>query len=235
MSFALPGQPIGLWIDPVFRSGPEHMALDEALLSVPSDGLRLRFYRWKTPEITIGVFVRAGGVACRGGPVTRRWTGGGVVEHGDDLTFSLAISATQLRSEIRAADCYQWIHESLARALQASGFADAEAEPTAPPSAPEDAGRCFAAPVAWDVIDRSTRTKIAGGAQRRSRAGLLHQGSVRLPPPWNAIDHPWIARFAETLAPGAKIAPFSPAAETFALAEKLRETRYAHPDWLARR
>jgi lipoate-protein ligase A len=236
--------PISLWRDLDFRPGSEHMALDEAMLAAVGcdsgrkaahDGVLLRFYRWKEPEITIGVFVPVATVADRTCPITRRWTGGGVVEHGTDLTFSLAIPAIRLAPENRAADYYRWIHESLAGALQESGLAEAVAEQSALPASPETAGFCFSAPVAWDVMDRSTGAKIAGGAQRRSRAGLLHQGSVRLPTPWNAIDHPWITRFAEKLAPGTMVESFSPGPEFFAAADKLRIERYAHPDWLARR
>ncbi|MGE9268270.1 MAG: hypothetical protein ACQKBY_09245, partial [Verrucomicrobiales bacterium] len=40
-----------------------------------------------------------------------------------------------------------------------------------------DSAACFEKPVCWDVLGPNGE-KLAGAAQRRSRAGFLHQGSV---------------------------------------------------------
>lgn len=211
------------------------MALDEAMLEILTEPI-IRFYRWPRREITIGVFAPCSAVADRSEPVTRRWTGGGVVEHGDDLTFSLVIPRPCLNPLARAADLYRGIHEAIALALRDAGLAEARAVPVLD-SAPDRPGFCFSAPVAWDVMCETTGTKLGGGAQRHSRAGLLHQGSLLLPEPWISLEHPWIAEFVANLSgvsPGA--APSREMIDTLkSRADRLERERYALPEWRNRR
>lgn len=185
--------------------------MDESLLRTAASPL-IRFYRWASPAITIGYFVPEGPVAAAhpGVEIARRRTGGGIVEHGEDLTFALAVPRAAALDDSRfapllkasAAVRYRWIHERLAAALRSSGI-EAEvagAEKRDPKKEKTGAGRCFSGPVVSDVIDPATGRKIAGGAQRRSREGWLHQGSVRLAPPHNRIDAGWTRVFCEEMA-----------------------------------
>src|SRR4029077_13674801 len=69
-----------------------NMALDEALLekaAMPA----LRFYRWGRPAISFGYFGKFDDAARAGVgyELVRRWTGGGIVLHGNDLTYSLVL------------------------------------------------------------------------------------------------------------------------------------------------
>ncbi|MGA7275603.1 MAG: hypothetical protein WBX14_12220, partial [Candidatus Udaeobacter sp.] len=78
---------LNVYHDGAAHSAAMNMAIDEALLdyaAVPS----IRFYRWHSPALSFGYFGEFAHVACYAGErdLVRRWTGGGIVFHGDDLT-----------------------------------------------------------------------------------------------------------------------------------------------------
>ena len=151
-----------------------NMAVDEALLT-RGEGPVLRVYRWDRPAVSFGYFLpfSAAENVAQGRPVVRRWTGGGIVEHGQDFTWSLIVPASHPASRARPVESYGAIHAALAVALRDSGIVvrQAGAEIPAP-----TAGMCMSAPAPGDLLlaDR----KIAGAGQRRCRHGLLHQGSI---------------------------------------------------------
>jgi len=162
---------LSLWIDPVPRDGPSQMACDEVLLQMAA-GAVLRVFRWSAPWVSIGYFPPWQETAGTELPVCRRWTGGGVVVHREDFTFALAAPRTESWARLRPEESYRVVHAALAGALRAAGYAAAVSE-AATPGGPA----CFAGPVRYDVVDGGR--KIAGGAQRRTKRGLLHQGSVQ--------------------------------------------------------
>lgn len=188
-------------------SAAGQMAIDQSLLDSATRPA-IRFYQWREPAVTIGYFVsdKDLDVNYPGLEIARRRTGGGIVEHGDDVTFAIAVprAAAAKNSRIEqllaapAPDRYRWIHDRLVTALNACGIRATVADPENLDSQ-ADLARCFAGPVLSDVIDPETGKKIAGGAQRRSREGWLHQGSVRLDAPDNVIDAPWTAAFCKEL------------------------------------
>ena len=76
------------------HSAPLNMALDEVLLGDICEPL-LRIYRWEGAAVSFGYFGRYAPVAAAwpGRALVRRMTGGGVVPHGSDLTYSLIVPA----------------------------------------------------------------------------------------------------------------------------------------------
>src|SRR6267143_1541655 len=160
--------------DSVPRSAPLNMAVDEALLEI-ADAPTLRFYRWRGPALSFGYFGSYADVAdqCGDREIVRRWTGGGIVPHGDDLTYSVIIPASHPFFARSSLVIYSDLHDAIRGALQASGI-NATLADSASPRVSEN---CFANAVRADVI--SEGRKIAGAAHRRSRAGLLHQGSIQ--------------------------------------------------------
>lgn len=164
---------LAVWIDPVPRDGPGQMACDEALLQM-TDVAVLRVFRWSKPWISLGYFTpwQEAAAARTDLPVCRRWTGGGVVVHENDFTFALTAPRSEAWARLRPEESYRVVHAALAGALRQAGHAatmfDGEARGGA---------ACFAGPVRYDVIDGAR--KIAGGAQRRTKRGLLHQGSIQ--------------------------------------------------------
>lgn len=161
-----------VWHDSVPRSGPENMRLDRELLKLGRPVLR--FYDWEGAWASYGYFQSEDETRAEFGVdvnLVRRWTGGGMVDHRADQTYTLAIPP-ELAKQWPRAESYRLIHEALVKCLNTNGI---KAE-LAGWGAEEESGACFKKPVCWDVM--SNGQKIAGAAQRRTRDGLLHQGSV---------------------------------------------------------
>lgn len=165
----------------------EHMALDEiTVLSRPAE-TTLRFYHWTSgPAVTFGyaqplravqALVNARGKTFQ---LTRRPTGGGVVFHEDDLTFSLVFVAPG-----RPAEIYARFHALIQQELrqvspQTFGLEGAVSKERYRPATTAGASACFTNPVANDLL-ADNGTKILGGALRRFGNTVLYQGSLQLP------------------------------------------------------
>lgn len=162
--------------DTAFRSAPLNMAVDEALLEISATPT-LRFYGWERPSLSFGYFGRLEDAIRIGAEreLVRRWTGGGIVLHGEDLTYSLVLPLTHNDPARSPRKIYGDIHAAIRDVLVHDGVA-ARLATFAPPKTSE---ACFGNPVFADVL--VDNEKIAGAAQRRTRAGLLQQGSVQYP------------------------------------------------------
>jgi lipoate-protein ligase A len=149
-----------------------NMAIDEVLLHTACAPL-LRLYGWRQPAVSFGYFGMASRVLplCDGREPVRRWTGGGVVPHGDDVTYSLIVPSAAAFFRAAPLASYRAIHARIAALIP-----DATIVETA--ATENGSGFCFAAPSRHDVTCGGR--KIAGAAQRRTRHGLLHQGSVQV-------------------------------------------------------
>lgn len=175
-----------LWIDDEARAGPANMAVDEWLLR-HRDCACLRVYRWHPGWASRGYFV-AGDEAQRllpGRQWVRRWTGGGVVDHAADWTYTLVVPRGEALTELRGGGSYRVVHAALAEALAGAGLVTG----LAAASGVARGGVCFERAVEFDLLGSDGR-KLAGAGQRRTREGLLHQGSVaglRWPGPADAL------------------------------------------------
>ncbi len=169
-----------LWIDDVERAGPDNMERDQRMLelvSVPT----LRVYRWQPHWASYGYFGDESAATQALGQVrnwVRRPTGGGVVDHHEDWTYTLAIPAGHTWAQQRGSESYRDIHTALCAALNLEGVGEFSLLTQQQSAA---ALSCFTAPVTFDVVS-ATGEKWAGAGQRRYRHGLLHQGSVRQRP-----------------------------------------------------
>src|SRR5580700_6663244 len=161
--------------DPAFN-----MALDEALLENASRLGKpvLRFYGWTEPAATFGYFQKFADVerATQLRPLIRRPTGGGMVPHDADWTYSAVFPPNHEWHALKAEESYRRIHDWLRLAF-AELNVETELAPAAKKSLP---GQCFAGHEKFDLLWQGK--KIAGVAQRRNRLGLLIQGSVQPPP-----------------------------------------------------
>jgi lipoate-protein ligase A len=156
------------------RSAALNMAVDEALLSESSVPI-LRFYRWRRPSLSFGYFGVYADVASQSTEreIVRRWTGGGIVPHGEDLTYSVIIPRTNSFFARSSPEIYAVVHDAIRRALDANQIRASLMDRPAPRISDD----CFANAVRADLM--SDGRKIAGAAHRRARTGLLHQGSIQ--------------------------------------------------------
>jgi len=218
------------------RSAALNMAIDEALLEVatiPS----IRFYGWHSPALSFGYFGRFADVGdyAAGRDLVRRWTGGGIVFHGDDLTYSIVIPAGDPVFGESSMSIYEKIHSALRNALATNGGgvelaamgrnAALRRPRTAQRAVPTNI--CFANPVEADVIIGAR--KVAGAAQRRTRAGLLQQGSIQGVDLGNGLAE----RFAKELSHNRETRSLRDTVQN--RAEEIAARKYATEDWLRKR
>src|SRR5262245_66240639 len=103
----------------LLQSGPcppaFNMAVDEALLEAMPRLQEpvLRFYGWTEPAASFGYFQKFSEVerATLLRPLVRRPTGGGLVPHETDWTYSLVFPTGNDRYALRAEQSYQRAHE----------------------------------------------------------------------------------------------------------------------------
>lgn len=155
------------------------MATDEYLLTwVGESGIpAMRFYAWDREAVSFGYFQAYSDIASWTPirPLVRRPTGGGLVSHVEDWTYSVAIPNTHDWYKLKACESYCRIHRWLNQALNQLEI---------PSTLTENAiltgpGQCFMGAEKNDILLNGF--KIAGAAQRRTRDGLLIQGSVQIP------------------------------------------------------
>ena len=166
-----------VWEDPVARSGPENMAMDEALLEGLGEEVVLRIYGWEGAWVSLGYFQKLEEArrvfAGEEVEFVRRMTGGGMVDHREDVTYTLLVPRGHGLAEARGEESYRVIHGAVVEALRRAGVAARMVS--------EDGGgespACFEKAVAWDVVGADGR-KMAGAGQKRGKTGLMHQGSV---------------------------------------------------------
>jgi len=206
-----------------------NMAVDEVLL-IHAERPILRVYEWACPAVTFGYFERwetvSGNNPQQRWELVRRWTGGGVVEHGADWTYSVIVPRGHPFARLTAGESYRLLHECLVTALRRAecNAENAESRITlAPTAAEKGSNACFENPARHDVL--ADGRKIAGAAQRRSRFGLLHQGSVQ------NVSVP--GGFAGKLAAGmaGAVAQRALSAAERREAEALAAAKYATAEW----
>jgi lipoate-protein ligase A len=211
-----------------------NMALDEALLESMSRLGRpvLRFYDWTEPAATFGYFQKYADVerATHLSPLIRRPTGGGIVPHNADWTYSLVFPPGHEWHLLKAEESYrrahEWIQASFAKLKVATGLA-----PNARKTGP---GQCFAGHEKFDLLWEGR--KIAGAAQRRNKLGLLIQGSVQPPPiPLARTDWQKAMCAVGRLELGIEWLEFEPEDTLRKQAELLARQKYSQPAFIRKR
>ena len=218
------------------HSAAMNMAIDEALLE-PAAVPTIRFYRWRSPALSFGYFGKFSDVAIYAAErdLVRRWTGGGIVFHGDDLTYSIVIPASDPVFDESSIVIYEKIHRALCGALVKTGQraviaggGDPGDFSAATRAAVNASGyNCFANPVRADVM--MDGRKIAGAAQRRTRRGLLQQGSIQ----GFAMKTDLAQKFAQALS--ANCSEFEANEEIFRRAREFAQQKYGTESWQRRR
>ena len=220
--------------DAVPHSAAMNMAIDEALMET-AVGPTIRFYRWRSPALSFGYFGKFSDVAICAAErdLVRRWTGGGIVFHGNDLTYAIVIPASDPVFDESSIAIYEKIHRALADALNGVGERAVVAGGVDPDGitlskhAAASGYNCFANPVRADVMMNGR--KIAGAAQRRTRRGLLQQGSIQ----GIVMKTDPAEKFAQALSTNCSEIEISE--EVFQRAQELAQRKYGTESWLRKR
>lgn len=165
-----------------------NMAIDEALLrgyALHSSPPTLRIYGWQPAALSIGYAQDADSeldiAYCRRSALAfvRRITGGGIIRHSDELTYSLVLSKADLGIPERVVSSYRVISSFLIEfyrrlGLEASFACDAATGERLGAGSP----LCFASKEKYDIVVGGR--KIGGSAQKRSRDVIFQHGSIPL-------------------------------------------------------
>ena len=173
-------------------SAADNMALDAAILSryLEEDIPALRLYRWLRPSFTYGVSqvstdeIDLTLCAKDGIGVAGRMTGGGVLFHNDDVTYSFVCGKDDVGEPKAHLVSYREISAFLIRfygslglkahfALEAPGFKDK--------SSPHEL--CAGSYEKYDIVVGGK--KIGGNAQKRKRQAIFQHGSIPCKIDWD--------------------------------------------------
>lgn len=179
-------------LDTGIGSAAENMRLDAELLQTldPQGSPILHFYDWKGDCATYGHFVNPADflnlqeAKQQGLDLAKRPTGGGIVFHIWDLAFSVLVPAEHPRFSEKTLDNYAFVNQAVLDAVSVFLKKEAPLELIQQDALAVDvaAGRfCMARPTKYDLVLRGK--KIAGAAQRKTKQGFLHQGTIALKMP----------------------------------------------------
>lgn len=177
------------FIDSGNCSGSENMAIDEALLQSfdpASSHPVLRIYGWSPPALSLGRFQKAADVLdleqCRSAalPVVRRITGGGVIYHADELTYSIVCAPDQIPASNSIKDSFRVLTSFLLQFYRSLGLNVCYAVECR--ASGEKLGVrtdfCFAGKESFDILIDGR--KMGGNAQRRLKNVIFQHGSIPL-------------------------------------------------------
>jgi lipoate-protein ligase A len=174
-------------IDTGSLTGAENMAIDEALLACYAPGISLpvlRLYGWVPAAFSFGRFQQPEETLdldrCRDGgvQVVRRITGGGVLYHANELTYSLVCPVDFIPGMQSVKEAFFRLTSFLLAfyrklGLEAMHAADYYGD------ARKLGGRsalCFAGTESCDILINGR--KIGGNAQRRLKSVIFQHGSI---------------------------------------------------------
>ncbi len=175
------------YLDTGKRTAAENMALDEAMLSELENEKRpiLHLYDWVSEAVTHGHFIdpekflNMSGIEKRGLDLAKRPTGGGIVFHNCDLAFSVLLPAHHPAFSLNPLENYAFVNKAVAWAIHEMIPHSTELLAAEPKTIQEECRSfCMAKPTKYDVMVQGK--KVGGAAQRKTRHGYLHQGSISL-------------------------------------------------------
>ncbi len=154
----------------------EIMEKDASLIGAPDTFLHL--YTWPKPTLSYGCLVnpedflymdKLGELS-----LAKRPTGGGLIFHLTDLAFSFLMPSSSPHFSHQTEENYLFVNQIVAKSLSpyipSYSFLTEEA--------PGASRFCMAKATKYDILVDGG--KLVGAAQRRTKKGLLHQGSISL-------------------------------------------------------
>jgi lipoate-protein ligase A len=174
-------------IDTGAAEGEVNMSLDgQFLADLRPDGKPiLHFYEWASPTATYGHFIDLkkhidlDHARFHHLSLAKRPTGGGIVFHIWDFAFSFLMPSFHRGCSENTLENYKFVNEVVLEAVKEYLSLEAVLIPDhAPLLGPDCKHFCMARPTIYDVVYQGL--KIAGAAQRRTKNGYLHQGTISL-------------------------------------------------------
>ncbi len=144
------------------------------------------FYEWQTSSLTYGWFtnprdfLKMDEIHRLNWKAARRPTGGGIIFHLTDFAFSVLIPSSHPRFSLNTLENYKLINGLIAKTISPLILNNI---PTFYQSQQNDnkditCSFCMAKPTQYDLVIADK--KAVGAAQRRTKKGFLHQGSLSL-------------------------------------------------------
>lgn len=174
------------------NSAEKNMRLDLALLEDLKNNQQplVHFYDWEQESLTYGHFIQPekhldlNGAKKWGLQMAKRPTGGGIVFHNCDFAFSVLVPKSHPHFTKTTLENYAFINTkvkvAIGRFLQKE-FGGKDLQFLKEENEPLDASCtsfCMAKPTKYDVMLEGQ--KVGGSAQRMTKFGYLHQGSILL-------------------------------------------------------
>lgn len=177
-------------VDTGISSAKRNMEIDAELLSkleATSQSPILHLYDWQAPSATYGHFIHP--VEHLSEDVfnknyldlAKRPTGGGLILHTNDWAFSVLVPAAHEAFSVNTLDNYAFVNRLVIEVIAHFTGRSAALSLLQTESETIDSSSrhfCMAKPTKYDVM--LDGKKVCGGAQRRTRSGFLHQGTISL-------------------------------------------------------
>lgn len=173
-------------IDSGTHLAAHHMQIDAQLLSYPLDEPVLRFYDWLGAAITYGYFISPlEWLKKLPDNAARRPTGGGLIFHEHDFSFTLALPLSHPLTQKPVLERYQLINNQVLAAIQqVVPECDLSLQLLQPKETIDEL--CMANPTVYDLL--LAGKKVGGSAQRKNKYAFIHQCSLFLATPdWDRI------------------------------------------------
>lgn len=178
-----------------------NMAFDEKIFRtfMEDDIPVFRVYGWSSPSFTYGVSQKFGDeldikrCALDGIQVAKRMTGGGVLFHHDEITYSLVCAKEDIKEPDGVFVSYRNICAfliSFYRLLGLDASFALEADDFRKRCAPHEL--CSASREKYDIVIGGK--KIGGNAQKRKRRAVFQHGSIPI-----SVDWDFVRRYAGSL------------------------------------
>ena len=176
-------------LDTGFSRAEENMSIDTDLLKNldPRGEPILHLYEWEGDSATYGHFINPANflnleeAQNHNLTLAKRPTGGGIVFHICDFAFSILVPSGCSSFSINTMDNYAYVNNLVIRAIKKNQGEGCYPQllPLEPQPLDEQSRHfCMAKPTRYDVMLEGK--KIGGAAQRRTKKGFLHQGTISL-------------------------------------------------------
>lgn len=171
-----------LIVDEKPLKGSLNMAIDEFMFNIVKKERKtiLRFYQWEKPTVSLGYYQRVNEVVAldylkeKNFDLVRRITGGKLVLHDKEITYSIASSEVEIFTN-SLKNSYQLISQALCLGFSKMGI-NARLASRKVPSYLSKSLPCFSYPAPDEI--KVDGKKLVGSAQKREGDFFLQHGSI---------------------------------------------------------